>query len=238
MRHNDKLGRRRSLCMPPSDDTFYARIPTLSDAELFNYTQNYSRYKSAAVQAAIAELRTRGLHLSNDELSQIELYFTRKAHPITRPFNCDPSQLRLLSYAIFTIGILSAVFIYVTASPPSQHPLGYDPLARIIHQSQKLTEEGALGSRMIRQTAVSQERHHPKTSASGCPGTVPTGRLAIIGHKASSQPPQAYRKLFALTPRRAPRRFPEPARLDARTPTRSNCASIPAPPGTTRVTIS
>ena len=115
--------------MPPSDDTFYARIPTLSDAELFNYTQNYSRYKSAAVQAAIAELRTRGLHLSNDELSQIELYFTRKAHPITRPFNCDPSQLRLLSYAIFTIGILSAVFIYVTASPPSQHPLGYDPLA-------------------------------------------------------------------------------------------------------------
>jgi hypothetical protein len=115
--------------MPPSDDTFYARIPTLSDAELFNYTQNYSRYKGAAVQAVIAELRTRGLHLSNDEFSQIELYFTRKAHPITRPFNCDPRQLRLLSYVIFTIGILSAVFIYVTASPPSQHPLGYDPLA-------------------------------------------------------------------------------------------------------------
>jgi hypothetical protein len=111
-------------------------------------------------------------------------------------------------------------------------------LARIIHQSQKLTEEGVLGSRMILQTAVSQERHHPKTSASGCPGTVPTGRMAIIGHNASSQPPQAYRKLFALTPRRSPRRFPGPARLDARTPTRSNCASIPAPPGTTRVTIS
>ena len=111
-------------------------------------------------------------------------------------------------------------------------------LARIIHQSQKLTEEGALGSRMILQTAVSQERHYPKTSISGCPGTVPTGRMVIIGHNASSQPPQAYRKLFALTPRRSPRRFPGPARLDARTPTRSNCASIPAPPGTTRGTIS
>jgi hypothetical protein len=102
----------------------------------------------------------------------------------------------------------------------------------------KTDRGGAWGSRMILQTAVSQERHHPKTSASGCPGTVPTGRMAIIGHNASSQPPQAYRKLFALTPRRSPRRFPGPARLDARTPTRSNCASIPAPPGTTRVTIS
>jgi hypothetical protein len=27
------------------------------------------------------------------------------------------------------IGICSAVFIYVTASPPPQHPLGYDPFA-------------------------------------------------------------------------------------------------------------
>jgi hypothetical protein len=33
--------------------------------------------------------------------------------------------------------------------PGSQHLKQYKPLARIIHQSQKLTEEGALGSRMI-----------------------------------------------------------------------------------------
>src|SRR5215468_3807207 len=38
-------------------------------------------------------------------------------------------------------------------------------LTRIIHQSQKPTEEGALGSRMILKTTVSQERHHPKTRA-------------------------------------------------------------------------
>jgi hypothetical protein len=87
--------------MHPSDDTFYSRIPTLSDSELFNYTQNYSRYKVEAVQAAIAELRTRGFHVSNDELSEIESYFTLKDKQRMRPFNFDPSQLRFLSYAIF-----------------------------------------------------------------------------------------------------------------------------------------
>jgi len=123
------FGRRRSSCMNPSDDTFYSRLRTLSDAELFNYTQHYARYKVEAVQAAITELRTRGFHLSNDELSAIESYFTLKETQRTRLFNCDPRWLRLLSYAIFTIGILSAVFTYVTASPPPQHPLGYDPFA-------------------------------------------------------------------------------------------------------------
>ena len=115
--------------MHPSDDPFYSRLPTLSDAELFNYTQNYSRYKVDAVQAAIAELRTRGLHLSNDELSEIKRYFTRKEHQLMRPFNLDPSQLRFLSYVIFTLGICIAIFIYVTASPTPHHPLGYDPFA-------------------------------------------------------------------------------------------------------------
>jgi hypothetical protein len=115
--------------MHPSDDPFYARLPTLSDAELFNYTHNYSHYKVEAVQAAIAELRTRGLYLSNDELSEIESYFTRKEHQLMRPFNRDPSQLRLLSYVILTIGLCIAIFLYVTASPPPHHPLGYDPFA-------------------------------------------------------------------------------------------------------------
>jgi hypothetical protein len=102
--------------MHPSDDIFYAKLPTLSDSELFNYIKNYSHYKVEAVQAAIAELRTRGLHVSNDELSEIERYFTHKVNQITRPGNFGPSQLRFLSYVIFTIGIISAVFLYVTAS--------------------------------------------------------------------------------------------------------------------------
>jgi hypothetical protein len=115
--------------MHPSDDPFYARLPTLSDAELFNYTHNYSRYKVEAVHAAITELRTRGLHVSHDELSAIDRYFTRKETQQTRLFNGDPRWLRLLAYAIFGLGIFSAVFIYVTASPPPQYPLGYDPFA-------------------------------------------------------------------------------------------------------------
>ena len=115
--------------MHPSDDPFYARIPALSDAELCNYTQHYARYKVEAVYAAIAELRTRGFHVSHDELSAIERYFTLKEHQRTRPCNLAPRQLRLLSYAILTLGIFSAVFLYVTASPPPQHPLGYDPFA-------------------------------------------------------------------------------------------------------------
>jgi hypothetical protein len=66
-------------------------------------------------------------------------------------------------------------------------------LARIIHQPKKPTEEGALGSRMILKTAVLQVRHNPKTNASGCPGTGPTGLMAVIGHTASSISPHKIR---------------------------------------------
>jgi hypothetical protein len=115
--------------MHPSDDPFYARLCTLSDAELFHYIQHYSRYKVDAVHAAIAELRTRGVPVSNDALSEIARYFTRQEAQRTRLFNVDPRWLRLLSYAICTLGLCSAVFLYVTAYPTPQHPLGYDPFA-------------------------------------------------------------------------------------------------------------
>ena len=115
--------------MPPSDDAFYARLITLSDAELFNYIHHYSRYKGDAVYAALAELRTRGVYVSHDALSEIERYFTRQEVQQTRLGNCDPRWLRWLSYAILTLGLCSAVFVYVTASPPPQYPLGYDPFA-------------------------------------------------------------------------------------------------------------
>jgi hypothetical protein len=115
--------------MHPSDDPLYARISTLSEAELFIYIQHYTRYKAEAVQAAIAELHTRGLHVPNDALAEIEGYFTRKEHQLMRPFNLDPSQVRWLSYALFTIGICSAILLYATAtaSPSPHQPLGYDP---------------------------------------------------------------------------------------------------------------
>jgi hypothetical protein len=46
-----------------------------------------------------------------------------------RPFNLEPSQLRLLSYVICTLGLFTAIFLYVTASPTPPLPLGYDPFA-------------------------------------------------------------------------------------------------------------
>jgi len=115
--------------MPPLDDAFYARMLTLSDAELFTYIHHYSRYKAEAVQAAIAELDARGLSLSPDDLSAIDRYFTRNDPQITRPCLVVLCHLRWLSYAILILGLLSAGFLYVTASPPPQHPLGYDPFA-------------------------------------------------------------------------------------------------------------
>ena len=115
--------------MHPSDDPFYARLSTLSDAELFNYIHHYSRYKVDAVHAALTELRTRGVHVSHDALSDIARYFTRQEAQRARLCNCDPRWLRWLSYAILTLGLCSAAVIYVTASPPPQHPLGYDPFA-------------------------------------------------------------------------------------------------------------
>jgi hypothetical protein len=115
--------------MHPLDDSFYARLFTLSDAELFNYIHHYSRYKVDAVHAALAELRTRGVYVSQDALAEIDRYFTHQEAQRTRLCTCDPRWLRWLSYAMLTLGLGSAVFLYVTASPPPPHPLGYDPFA-------------------------------------------------------------------------------------------------------------
>jgi hypothetical protein len=71
----------------------------------------------------------RGLHVSRDALSDIERYFSRQEHQLMRPCNLNPCHLRWLSYVICIIGLCSAMFIYVTASPPPLHPLGYDPFA-------------------------------------------------------------------------------------------------------------
>jgi len=113
--------------MPPSDDPFHARLPTLSDAELFNYIHHYSDYKAEAVHAALAELHERGLYVSQDALADIERYCMRQEHQRMRPCNLEPRHLRWLAYAIVIIGLGSAVFLYATTSPPLQHPLGYDP---------------------------------------------------------------------------------------------------------------
>jgi hypothetical protein len=114
--------------MNSENDSFYARIPTLSNDELFNYTINFSRYKKEAVQLAVAELRRRGFILSDDELSNIEAFFSLKLNKIRRPPHFDPGLFRLMSYVTFGVGILISAVIYITARPPMENPFGYNPL--------------------------------------------------------------------------------------------------------------
>ena len=114
--------------MNPQNDTFYSRIPTLSNDELFNYITNYSRYKTEAVQLAVTELRSRGFILSDDELSNIEAFFSPKSNTIRRPLHFNPGLFRLISYVIFSVGIVISVVIYVTAGPSMEHPFGFNPL--------------------------------------------------------------------------------------------------------------
>jgi hypothetical protein len=114
--------------MNPQNDTFYSRIPTLSNDELFNYITHYSRYKIEAVQLAVTELRRRGFILSDNELSNIETFFSLKSNKIRRPPYFNPGLFRLISYVIFSVGIVISVVIYVTARPPTEHPFGFNPL--------------------------------------------------------------------------------------------------------------
>src|SRR5262245_2153448 len=113
--------------MHPADDLFYVRLLTLSDAEVLRYIHHYSDYKVDAVQAAIAELRTRGVHVSDDKVSEIDSYFTRQERERMLPFALEPRHLRWLAYGIGTLGICMAILLYVTAVPTPSHPLGYDP---------------------------------------------------------------------------------------------------------------
>ena len=122
--------------MNPQNDNFYSRIPTLSNDELLNYIANCSRYKIEAVQLAIAELQKRGFILSDDELSKIEAFFSPKSNRIRRPFHFNPGRCRLISYVIFSVGILISAVIYVTARPPMEKPFGYDPLNTKIYLRQ------------------------------------------------------------------------------------------------------
>jgi hypothetical protein len=113
--------------MPPLDDPFYARLLTLSDAELCTYIQHYAHYKVEAVHAALAELGMRGVYVSENTVAEINRYFTRHEQQHMRPFHLEPRYLRWLSYGILTLGIGMAIVLYMTAAPLPPYPLGYDP---------------------------------------------------------------------------------------------------------------
>ena len=113
--------------MSPLDDPFYARLLTLSDAELCTYIEHYAHYKVEAVHAALAELRTRGVYVSDATVAEIDRYFTRHEQQRMRPSPLAPRHLRWLSYGMLTLGLGLAVLLYMTAAVPSPSPLGYDP---------------------------------------------------------------------------------------------------------------
>jgi hypothetical protein len=114
--------------MNPNHDTFYSRIPALSDEDLFKYITHYSCYKLEAVQLAITELQYRGFKLSDDELSDIEAFFRLKSESTHRPHHFNPGLFRLISYVTFSLGIIISAVIYFTAGPPAEHPFGYNPM--------------------------------------------------------------------------------------------------------------
>ena len=113
--------------MHPADDLFSVQLLTLSNAEVLRYIHHYADYKVDAVHAAVAELERRGVYVSTDTLSEIDSYFTRQERERLLPFHLAPRHLRWLSYGIFILGIGVAIVLYVTASPPPDYPLGYDP---------------------------------------------------------------------------------------------------------------
>ena len=78
--------------MPPSDDPFYSRIPTLPNAELFNYIHSYSRYKVDAVHAALAEGPYLRIHVG--------LGSQRTRHLIDEALAVRPQPLRRLPQGV------------------------------------------------------------------------------------------------------------------------------------------
>ena len=113
--------------MPPLDDPFYARLLTLSDAELCPYIEHYAHYKVEAVHAALAELRMRGVYVSENTVAEIKRHFTRHEQQRMRPSPLAPRHLRWLVSGTCILGIGLAIVLSVTAAAPAPHPLGYDP---------------------------------------------------------------------------------------------------------------
>ncbi|HKF42512.1 MAG TPA: hypothetical protein VKJ00_15025 [Thermoanaerobaculia bacterium] len=60
---------------------------------------------------------------SPDHRARVLEYRRRRRQPRT-----PEERLRFATRAIILVGLAAAVIIYITAGPPPQNPLGYDPL--------------------------------------------------------------------------------------------------------------
>jgi len=117
-------------------ETFYTRIPTLSNSEPLDYIHNSSKYKFEAIEAAVIELRKRGYNISNDELLSIQESLYQK-NVAKNSLGFPPNRIldkigiryyNFLSILILVIGWGSSIVIYLSAKPAPLNPLGYDPL--------------------------------------------------------------------------------------------------------------
>ena len=118
-------------------DTFQARMPTLSDAELRRYLEHHLQYRSEAVEAAVAELARRGQALSDEALQTIrngletrEAAQRAEAGPgVRRVLGPQPAvRIRQLTAGILALGFGCAALIYRFARAQADNALGYDPM--------------------------------------------------------------------------------------------------------------
>jgi hypothetical protein len=57
---------------------FQEKMATKTNEELVDYTQNVNKYVAEAINAAVAELKSRGHHFSESELEEIQSALTKK----------------------------------------------------------------------------------------------------------------------------------------------------------------
>jgi len=121
-------------------DSFLARLPALSEAELRQYLVHVEAYRTEAVEAALAEWARRGLPLAEADRTRIRQGLARRdaateAHLrqgfVARLGPSLPARLariRQLTALLLAAGLGTALAIHLTAAPPAPNPLGYEPM--------------------------------------------------------------------------------------------------------------
>lgn len=109
-------------------ESFYTRIPTLSDAELREYITHYSKYRWEAIEAAANELRKRGHHISSAEWNSIQERFLNQKDRTPHGLERLATHFKSMAVIILAVGLSSSAIVYLTAKSAAPNPLGYDPL--------------------------------------------------------------------------------------------------------------
>lgn len=109
-------------------ESFYTRIPTLSDAELREYITHYSKYRLEAIEAAAKELRKRGHNISSAELNSIQESLLNQKDRTPNGLERLATHFKSMAVIILAVGLSSSVIVYLTAKSAAPNPLGYNPL--------------------------------------------------------------------------------------------------------------